>query len=161
MNQKLVAWHNMVVKPEDHVYFLGDVTIRRGGRQEKEEFKQLVRSMHGHKTLFLGNHDHWPTQVYLEAGFEKVRATWRDQDGILYSHIPVHPSSMGTAVANVHGHIHNNQSGAFPPVLSKDLHGKLVWKPYVNVSVEVINYRPISLEDLKDKIKKETPEIGE
>ena len=154
MNEALVEYHNEFVKPPDHVYFLGDVTMRRGGRIEREEFCKLVRSMHGHKTLFLGNHDHWPTEVYLDAGFEKVRATWRDQDGIIYSHIPIHPASIGSAIANVHGHIHQNP--VYEPAVVNG-----VSKPYINVSVEVINYHPVTVGWIKDQVKKygETPEV--
>lgn len=153
MNNRLLDNHNAFVKPEDHVYFLGDVTLRRGGRLEKEEFCDWIRKHNGHKTLFLGNHDHWPTEVYLRAGFEKVRATWRDEQNILYSHIPIHPNSMSSAIANVHGHIHNNQSDAFKPVIQVDKNGKVYIKPYINVSVEVIDYRPISLEEVQEKIR--------
>lgn len=153
MNEALLTYHNERVKPEDHVYFLGDVTLMRGGRVQKAMFCEEVRKYHGHKTLFLGNHDHWPVEVYREAGFEKVRATWRDEDGLLYSHIPIHPASMSTAKANVHGHIHNNQGNDFKPVLQVNKEGKVFVKPYINVSVEVINYRPISFEELMVKVE--------
>ena len=166
MNEALVEYHNSYVKPEDHVYFLGDVTMRRRGKGEKDEFKKLIRSMHGHKTLFLGNHDHWPTEVYLDAGFEKIRATWRDQDGIIYSHIPIHPSSIGSARANVHGHIHNNQGSEFEPVVKvyakqEGIPPLRVVKPYINVSVEVINYHPVTVGWIKEQVKKygETPTV--
>jgi calcineurin-like phosphoesterase family protein len=154
MNEALVEYHNAFVKPEDHVYFLGDLTMRRGGKEEREEFVRLCRSLRGHKTLFLGNHDHWPTKVYLDAGFETVRATWRDQEGIIYSHIPLHPTSLNFGVvANVHGHIHQNESP--PPAIAVDKEGKVYVKPYVNVCMEWTGYRPITLGELKDLIRKQ------
>lgn len=149
MNEALLTYHNAVVKPEDHVSFLGDVTLMRGGRQERELFINEVRKYNGHKRLYLGNHDHWPMKVYLDAGFEKIYATWRDQQGVLFSHVAIHPSSMGTATANVHGHIHNNQSGKFEPVIQIDkLANKIVYAPYINISVEVINYTPVHYDAL-------------
>lgn len=160
MDEKLVAYHNDFVKPEDHVSFLGDVTIRRGGRQEQEWFCNLIHSMNGHKRLYLGNHDHFPIEVYLRAGFEKIYATWRDQQGIIFSHIPVHPKSMGSAIANVHGHTHNNttQDGEvvdFEPVIRIDKRTQRVtYQPYVNVSVEVINYHPVAYDTVLQMIAK-------
>lgn len=56
--------------------------------------------------------------------------------GVLLSHIPLHPSSLPEkAPINIHGHIHNKQApGA----------------QYRNVSVEMINYTPISIEEIRD-----------
>lgn len=153
MDERLLTYHNELVKPEDHWSCLGDVTIRRGGRLDKEWFINTVRKFNGHKRLYLGNHDHFPIQVYLDAGFEKIYATWRDESGILFSHIPVHPNSLGAARANVHGHIHQNLS--YPPYMGVDKETKRIWcKPYVNISVEVTNYRPINIDEINDRINK-------
>lgn len=159
MDEALVSYHNDTVKPEDHVSFLGDVTIRRGGRVQQEWFCNLIHSMHGHKRLYLGNHDHFPVEVYLRAGFEKIYATWRDEKGVLFSHIPIHPKSMGSAIANVHGHTHNNttQEGKvidFYPVMTIDKNQRVVYKPYINVSVEVIDYRPVNYDTVLAMIAK-------
>jgi calcineurin-like phosphoesterase family protein len=154
MDEKLREWHNSFVKPEDHWYNLGDVTMKRSARDELWLINEM-RKWNGHKRLLLGNHDHFPVKVYLEAGFEKIYATWRGIDNILLSHIPVHPASMGTACSNVHGHIHNNQGDQFAPVKSVDPSTqKEVIRPYVNVSIEVINYHPITLGQVKELIKK-------
>jgi calcineurin-like phosphoesterase family protein len=152
MNEALVTNHNMFVKPQDHWTCLGDLTLFRSGRLNREAFIKLIRSMNGHKRLVLGNHDHWPPQVYLDAGFEKIYGTWRTDEGILLSHVPVHPSSMGTAIANVHGHIHNHQGNMFKPVIQQDDKQQLYIKPYVNISLEVTDYRPLSLEEVKERI---------
>lgn len=160
MDDAMMTYHNELVKPEDHVSFLGDVTIVRGGRVQKEWFCRLIRAMHGHKRLYLGNHDHFPIQTYIDAGFEKVYATWRDEKGIIFSHIPIHPKSMGSAIANVHGHTHNNttQDGKvveFEPVMSIDKKTqRVVYRPYVNVSVEVIDYRPVNYDTLLQMVVK-------
>src|SRR5258708_5235503 len=78
MDEFLIAQHNSVVKPNDHVTCLGDLTIARGGRVQQEKFKALIRRLNGHKRLHLGNHDHFPIQTYVDV-FEKVYATWRDE----------------------------------------------------------------------------------
>lgn len=161
MNEKLREWHNAYVKPSDHWYCLGDVTLRRGGRVDREWFIKEMRKWNGHKRLLLGNHDHLPIKTYLDAGFEKIYATWRGiDDKIILSHIPIHPSSLGIGLANVHGHIHNNQSNDFPPVTRIDKKTqKIHYSPYINVSVEVIDYHPISLEQVKERIAKEKGEL--
>lgn len=150
MNECLLEYHNATVKSHDHVTFLGDVTLRRGGERERTEFIKEVRKYHGHKRLHLGNHDHWPAKVYLEAGFEKIYATWRDQEGLIYSHFPLHPGSLGTVKANVHGHIHQNSSPA--PHNWIDQEGRLRVIPYINICLEVTAYRPISHEEIMVRI---------
>jgi calcineurin-like phosphoesterase family protein len=157
MNEVLLTRHNELVKPQDHVYFLGDVTMLRGGRIERERFIKEIRKYNGHKRLFLGNHDHWPTKIYLEAGFEKIYATWRDDENIIYSHFPLHPHHMGKVIANVHGHIHQNKSPE--PVMWIDKKKERIsYIPYINVSVEAIDYRPVNLDQLKAMINKEKGE---
>ena len=156
MNEFLLDIHNKYVKPEDHVSFLGDVTLRRGGRIDKEWFVEEIRKYHGHKRLFLGNHDHFPIEVYLRAGFEKIYATWRDESRIIYSHIPLHPRQLFSALANVHGHIHQNKSPEPAMFVGKD--GRVRSVPYVNVSVEAIDYRPVAHEELMDMIKRTVTE---
>lgn len=149
MDEKLIEYWNMVVRPEDHVRHLGDVTMARGGRPEQERFIRLIKRLHGHKRLILGNPDHFLPGVYIEAGFEKIQGTgqWTG-DGIIYSHYPIHPTNFGRAHACVHGHIHKNPS---PPAFRT---AEGVLKQYINVSVEAINYRPLDVEELRARIEK-------
>ena len=129
-----------LVKPEDHVWHLGDVTMERSSNA-KQWFVNKIRSLPGHKRLVLGNHDHLGMDVYRDAGFQKIKGSHRFER-LLMTHFPIHPSSIGPNVlANVHGHIHQNPS---PP-------GK-----YINVSVEVTNYEPVPLEELIKRAKKLT-----
>lgn len=151
MDEKLIEWWNQFVQLQDHVYHLGDVTTRRGGSVEREWFVRLIKRLNGHKRLILGNHDHFPTKTYLDAGFEKIRGTGQWLDGLLLSHYPIHPLSLGRAKACVHGHIHQNPSPT-PHVIDPITNGKRRVQPYVNVCVEATNYHPISLEEVKDRV---------
>jgi calcineurin-like phosphoesterase family protein len=147
MHDALVTYHNELVKPQDHVSFLGDVTIKRGGRLDKEWFATEIRRYNGHKRLYLGNHDHWRADVYLAAGFEKIYASWRCEEGFVSSHIPLHPRSLSNATANVHGHIHQNAS--YTPVTFEGTETKPARIiPYINVSVEAVNYRPVNKDEI-------------
>lgn len=159
MNEELLEFHNKFVKPSDHWYNLGDVTLRRGGRLDREWFVREMKKYHGHKRLILGNHDHLPIKTYMEAGFEKIYGTWRGINDFILSHVPIHPASMSSARANVHGHIHNNQPNSFPPVVRIEKRTqKVTYQPYVNISIEVTGYRPINLDELEQRIARERGE---
>lgn len=154
MNDALLTYHNELVKPQDHYYMLGDATILRGSPNGKQAtmFKDLVRKFNGHGRIILGNHDHFLPQVYMEAGFKVIRGSGRWLDNILLSHYPVHPNSIGTATANVHGHCHEKPD--LPPARSKGYKedDPEIIRPYISVCVERTSYRPLSLEEVKSRI---------
>lgn len=132
-DQNIIKWHNELVSPEDHVYFLGDVVINK-------RFLWLIRTMNGHKRLVRGNHDIFRTRMYLESGFDEiygVRVFPKTKEGsFIFSHIPLHPESLKSRNwINVHGHLHNS-------VVMKD------GKPdpqYMCVSLEQTGYKPVLL----------------
>lgn len=132
MDEHMIQQWNSVVRPQDKVYHLGDVAMHK-------EHVQTVARCNGHKRLIRGNHDVFVTKWYMRF-FEEVYAT-RILNQMLLSHIPVHPESIGKAIANVHGHVHNNVPA-------------LHYGPkYYNVSTEALDYTPISLEDLKRRVE--------
>ena len=132
MDETMVDRWNAVVKPGDHVYHCGDVAMRR-------EHLATVGRCNGHKRLVRGNHDIFRTKDYLKY-FDEIYAS-RVLDGMIFTHIPIHPESMGRFTANVHGHVHGQPQGKYGP-------------KYYNVSVEIVGYTPVSLEDLKVRIRK-------
>lgn len=143
MNEKILYEHNKVVKPQDKWYCLGDVFF--GNRDEASE---LLSRMMGHKRLIVGNHD----VVYgnynsnpLTKHFEKIYM-WRKWSGmaLLLTHVPVHESTLGEDrfsgedFVNVHGHTHEKGSPK---------------GPYVSVCVEMINYTPVHIEEVRGLLK--------
>jgi calcineurin-like phosphoesterase family protein len=126
MDELMVQRWNSIVRPNDHVYHLGDVAMRR-------EHLAVCKRLHGHKRLVLGNHDIFEARDYIDVGFKKLFGS-RVLDGFLLTHIPIQPASMGRFTANIHGHIHERDC---PP------------GAYVNVSVERIGYQPVPLEVIK------------
>ena len=82
MNEMLIQNWNSVVRPQDKVYHLGDVTMH------KQLPAAILDRLNGHKRLVRGNHDVAPTKDYLK-WFEEVYAC-RVIDHMLFTHIPIH-----------------------------------------------------------------------
>lgn len=154
MNERLRENHNALVKPEDKWYFLGDLTMKRNGRDEGLVISEMAK-WNGHKRIILGNHDHFDLHVY-RAIFEKIVGTGRWFGNMWFSHFPIHPDSMGNGDACIHGHIHDQKSPPALVVYDKERphdHTKVKVKPYINMSVEAIDYRPVNLDDLLRMVK--------
>jgi calcineurin-like phosphoesterase family protein len=133
MNEYIVMQHNRVVRPKDKVYMLGDIAMNK-------KFLPILLRMNGEKILIRGNHDTEPAGEYLKY-FKDVRGT-HQLDGMLLSHIPVHPSSLGKCKANIHGHLHANVVS----IEGTDVPDRR----YISVCMEQLDdYTPISLEKLK------------
>lgn len=138
MNEHIVNCHNSVVRPGDKVYFLGDVTIDRKGRG-----LEILARMNGEKILIKGNHDQCKPEAYLKY-FKDIRGS-HQFDGLIMTHIPIHPESLARWGLNVHGHLHAN-------VVRMPL-SQIPDKRYFSVCMERINYTPISLEEVKKQVK--------
>lgn len=145
MNWHIIDRINATVGDHDKLYVLGDITLSRGGNTEP---LQIVRELKGRKRLILGNHDHYPAPLYMAMGFEKVMG-YREMAGILFSHIPCHPSQFYRFVGNVHGHTHTS-------LVLRDSTFGLGPVPdprYLNVCVEPRNYIPIELGEIIERFK--------
>ena len=136
MNEQMVENWNKVVRPQDHIWHLGDVAMKR-------DHLQIVKRLNGHKRLVMGNHDIFAVEEYLEAGFEKVMGM-RVMDGLIMTHVPIHPDSLKRFKANIHGHTHSNHMMLHPNVRDPR---------YINLCVENWNYTPVALEEIKRLIK--------
>ncbi len=134
MDFHMIERWNATVRPQDHVYHLGDVAL-------KQQDLWKVTALNGHKRLVRGNHDIFKTKQYMQVGFEEVYGV-RVINDLILSHIPLHPESVKPQWLNCHGHLHNNQPA------------KHLGPKYFNVSVEMIDYTPITIEEAKDRHKK-------
>jgi calcineurin-like phosphoesterase family protein len=136
MNEYMIMQHNRVVGPKDKVYFLGDLAMSK-------KFLPVIHRMNGEKVLIRGNHDTETANAYLNY-FKDVRGS-HQLDGMLLTHIPVHPSVLYRWKVNVHGHLHANR------VI---LDNGLIDDRYYSVCMEQLeDYTPISLEALKKNVK--------
>jgi calcineurin-like phosphoesterase family protein len=130
MDAFMVERWNSVVKPTDVVYHLGDVAMNR-------RHIKTMALLNGDKRLILGNHDIFDHSDYTPY-FKRLHGSLK-LDDLLLTHIPVHRDSVAKwSLANVHGHIHAH-------VIADPL--------YFNVSVENIEYTPMPLYQVKERIR--------
>lgn len=130
MDEILVQNWNSVVKPHDKVYHLGDVAMKR------KDIHTLHRC-NGRKVLIRGNHDIFKLEDYALYFYDIRGVHVMPARDMILSHIPLHNDCVKRFRVNVHGHLHEK--------LIKD-------REHINVSVEQINYTPISYDELQARI---------
>ena len=131
MNEHIVQEWNKIVSKKDVTYILGDITM------EKNNYEILNR-LNGIKKVILGNHDEPQHVPYLLQYVNNVCALkylkHKEFGNIILSHAPIHPCELEYRFnINIHGHVHENT---------------LPDKRYINVSAEVIDYKPKLLSEL-------------
>lgn len=141
MDEAMVEKWNAVVKPHDKVYHLGDVAM-------KEKHLDIMHRLNGDKVLIRGNHDIFDMKHYAKH-FRDIRGC-HVLDGLIMSHIPLHPESMGRFGCNIHGHTHANQV-----MLNGEIDPR-----YFCVCVEQTNFEPISFDLVKELIVKQGGTVG-
>ncbi len=144
MNERLAKNYFDTVGKNDIVVWGGDCAF--GNAQRAREYF-MGMNFPGYKILIMGNHD-----------FEKSNDAWRNMgifdevmlvdgfnmniDGVekelIFTHYPIDKSLMTKSMVNIHGHIHEKNIGY----------------PWVNLSVEVVDYRPQTLEYCLDISRK-------
>lgn len=132
MDEIMINNWNKLVHPDDVIYHLGDVVMN------KRNLDKLSRC-HGSKRLILGNHDLFDDEY--PKYFKRIYAMRIfSKEGIIMTHIPIHPESLDRWKVNLHGHIHTKG---------------IANNRYVNCCVDYVgnNYTPLSFEELRDKYK--------
>lgn len=141
MDEAMVEKWNAVVGPKDKVYHLGDVSM------DKKSL-QILHRLNGDKVLIRGNHDIYEMKDYAKY-FRDIRGC-HVLDGLIMTHIPLHPESMGRFGCNVHGHTHAN---------NVELDGSIDPR-YFCVCVEQTDFAPISFDVVKERIIAQGGKIG-
>lgn len=135
MDAVMVERWNAVIGPEDKVYHLGDVAT--GGRT----LRIMERLNGSRKILIKGNHDTEELREYAKY-FHDVRSLVV-LGGCIFSHAPLHPSTLYKFGCNVHGHTHCNKITL--PDNTPDPN-------YLNICVEWTDYAPILLDDVFKRV---------
>lgn len=133
MNKELIKEWNAVAQDIDEVYVIGDFG---GDGHEKE----ILSELKGKKYLVKGNHDVMSNEYYRNAGFSEVydMPIIYEEFWIL-SHEPMYVNT-NMPYANLFGHVH-----ASPIFKTYSSH-------HYCVSAERIDYKPISLSEIKRAI---------
>lgn len=104
MRAELIKRHNQTVKKSDKVFFLGDFMLGK----DKQNLEMIVKSLNGHKTLILGNHDDLKVKDYYAAGFDFVsKYPVIINKYYMLSHAPLF-LTPAMPYYNVFGHVHND-----------------------------------------------------
>lgn len=126
MNEHIVEQWNKTVTKQDKIIHCGDVAFGKPALQ-------LCHRLKGIKYLVLGNHDGQASNEYLKI-FNKIYGVkYIGRNDAICTHVPIHPGSMRDFKVNIHGHTHANRIPDYR---------------YFNVSVECIDYTPISLDTI-------------
>lgn len=129
-------WKNKV-KADDTVYILGDV-----GMYHPKEIGNILNNLPGHKILITGNHDfkNIHSGSYKKV-FDKITSYLEIEDNgrnVILFHYPIEDwNGKYREYYHLHGHIHNNEDS-----LSQK-------ERRFNVSAEVVDYPPVSLDELE------------
>lgn len=126
MHAMLIKRWNEKVTPRDRVYVLGDIVFPKEAWSILDEFN-------GQKIPVLGNHDRHHDEI--KERFERIYGAI-DMGSAVCTHIPVHTSQLEYRwQLNIHGHTH---------------HHNLIDHRYLNVSVEAVDFYPISADEITD-----------
>lgn len=128
-NHILEKW-NSTVADEDRVYLLGDCVMNR-------RYLPKLKLLKGRIKLVLGNHDIFPLNEY-PSNWEITGYVVKPKAPFIASHIPLKETSLDRFGLNIHGHLHAN--------VEND-------PRYINVSMEQIQYTPISLDDVLKRVE--------
>lgn len=154
MDEVLVERFNDTVRPKDKVYFLGDIVMRK-------QHLPILNRLHGDKVLIKGNHDILKLKDYSKY-FRDIRG-YHVMNGMILSHIPIHPDSLSRFGTNIHGHLHEKRVMRRAEGMGDFIaHSGTSWidTRYHCVCVEQTDYRPILFEDVIKRIEAEGGTIG-
>ena len=133
MRDKLIDMWNNTVEQDDTIYYLGDI-----GDSE------ILNELDGNIVFVCGNHDD-PDEI--EYDFPDIKVYDKPvfiSKNIIISHAPVEFIPPEAPFCNIHGHLHKYVYG-----IGQDWNSGL---RYFNVSLERLNYKMISLEEIEEKL---------
>lgn len=154
MDEEMIKRHNERVRPKDKCYFLGDVVISR-------KSLEILSRLNGDKVLIRGNHDIFKLEDYTKY-FRDIRG-YHVMNGLILSHVPVHPESLARFGCNIHGHLHANRVMKATSVNAETgeiIYGNEIDPRYFCVCVENTDFAPILFEDVLKRIKEEGGTVG-
>ena len=130
---------NRIVNKNDTVLHFGDFSFR-----SFEKAKNVKQRLNGKIYLIRGNHDRHSKTWYKKLNINAISPFEAEINGKNYyfSHKP--SKNLNVGISNIHGHWHNKC-----PFIYIAKNGNI----NVNLSVEVIDYTPIRLNDVIEMVK--------
>jgi calcineurin-like phosphoesterase family protein len=139
MNSTIIENWNSTVDDADNVVFVGDFMYTGCSMTE---FKRLLDKLNGDIHFIAGNHDNLHnTDIDW---FEIAELTFDNTD-FYVCHNPKYIPPLRNTWA-IHGHVHDKNTRAYP-FINPD-------RKQVNVSAEIIDYTPVSMSELLEKINR-------
>lgn len=134
MNEELYERWNSTVSSDDIVYFLGDLAMTG----DSDEFRELGEQLNGEILMTAGNHD----EAVPDTPPFPIVESFVAQHGKYRCHCTHRPSNVPEEWSHwaLTGHHHNNDLRSNPFIDTK--------QNVLNLSVELIEYTPIALDDL-------------
>lgn len=135
MDEMLVQNFNALVQPDDISIWVGDVAFL-----QDTEANKLLHRCNGYKIQIVGNHD-FNKRNLKKLHFNETHIVYNLQINdrvVAFTHYPM--DNLPKGWYNIHGHVHIGKAD-----LSSNRH--------INVNCEFIDYKPIRLETLADKIE--------
>ena len=140
MDEFLIDKWNRKVGKNDTVYVLGDLMFRN--EKPPEEY---LRRLKGKKHLFTVNHDRdWVKKCALSDWFESVNRLDFISDGkrqMALCHFPMMSWPHMTRCYMVHGHIHNDTTAEYWPLIQKN-------PLMLNAGVDINGFEPVTFEEM-------------
>lgn len=144
-DEAIIDGWNSVVSKRDLTYILGDVTM------ETDKYYYQLDRLNGRKIVVLGNHD-LPKHTRRLLNHVETVAGMVDYKGYVLTHCPIHPNEIGFCRGNIHAHIHHENKlwDLVVPERYDDPDSRMstTLHKYHNVDAKLVNFRPISLNEL-------------
>ena len=136
MDKTIIKNWNNIVRDKDTVYFLGDLILSKNkGKKARELINNILN---GNITIIKGNHDKFG---------EKFKIIEYENYKFMLIHNPDSSLTFNFDGWIIHGHHHGNYLDEYPFINP--------FKKRINVSVEVLDYKPVSLDLIIKLIKRE------
>jgi len=146
MNQYMIDAWNSVVTNEDTVYHIGDLSYKLNPKYLKNN---ILSKLNGEKHLIIGNHDERILNTIKDSFktinyYGKLSYKYNDKEyKFVMFHNPIYSwNGIWRGTIHICGHTHTKSRKYF-----ENHPGRII-----NVSAELLNYKPISIVDIIDRV---------